>query len=276
MAVTGHRKWRTIWILARRELRSSVYGLGLYLTMFGTMVIIYYFLKNYLGGVQEDRILITSSPLDAPLFLAMGISSIYLAIAASLSIAREKDRNTIEVLFYGPINYLSFILGKYLKGILEFLIIAAFFVLYFIAFSLLTNLGISFGFVQTLILSLFLASYMISFGVLLSTLTNNVRNTVLVFLGVMLGLVAIQLSYTVLDGMKLAASSSLAYIRDTLEVLLNITKWVSPYYYFTRGMDAISLGSGRIYLINTAFYVVLSAIFLGLSMFSLQRKGVKG
>jgi len=276
MAVTSHRKWHTIWILARRELRSSVYGLGLYLTMFGTMVIIYYFLRNYLGGVQEDRILITSSPLDAPLFLAMGISSIYLAIAATLSIAREKDQNTIEVLFYGPINYLSFILSKYLKGILEFLIIAAFFVLYFIAFSLLTNLGISFGFVQTLVLSLFLASYMISFGVLLSTLTNNVRNAVLVFLGVMLGLVAIQLSYTVLDGMKLATSSSLAYIRDTLEVLLNITKWVSPYYYFTRGMDAISLGSGRIYLINTASYVVLSAIFLGLSMFSLQRKGVKG
>jgi ABC-type transport system involved in multi-copper enzyme maturation permease subunit len=265
------------WVLAKRELMSTLYGVGFYITIFATTLVAGFMLRNYLGSVGQVGMLITASPLDMPFFIAVVVCSIYLALASATSIAREKDLQTIEILFYGPVDSISFILGKYIKGILGYLVVAVFLVFYFALTSGLANLGLAGRFWQTFLLSLFLVSCIVSFGILFSALTNGVRSSLLLFLGATGLLLAIQLAHRFLIGLSSdTLSQPIVYIRNGISIIALIVRWVSPFYYFSEGIDAISLGSGTKYLVSSASSVVYSVVLLALSVAILRAKGIRG
>lgn len=269
-------KVRTVWVLAKRELRLTMYGIGIYLAILISLVISATILQNYLEAVGRDRLLITASPFAYPLFIATGVCAVYLALASATSIARERNMQTLELLFYGPVDYVSYIFAKYLKAVLSYMFIIILLVCYFFIASLTSNLGLSFKFLGVLVLSLFLSSCVISFGILMSTLAESVRTSVLLLLGIVGGLIAIQIALEVLMNMgEVNLAPALLYLRNTLSILHAIVKWVSPFYYLDKGMEAVSLGSVAKFAASGIFSTIYSAVFLVLSILALKIKGVR-
>ncbi|UCD79101.1 MAG: ABC transporter permease subunit [Desulfobacterales bacterium] len=268
-------KVKTVWVLAKRELRLTLFGSGIYLALLTSLVISSIILRNHLAAVGRDGLLITASPLAYPLFIAAGVCAVYLALASVTSIARERDMQTLELLFYGPVDHTSYIFAKYLKAVLSYLFIAILLVCYFGIASLTSNLGLSFKFLEVLVLSLFLSSCVITFGIFMSTLAESVRTAVLLLLGIVGGLIAIQIALEVLMTMGDNLAPSLLYLRKTLSVLHAIVKWVSPFYYLDKGMEAISLGSVAKYAVSGISSTIYSAAFLLLSILALKIKGVR-
>ncbi|RLE06789.1 hypothetical protein DRZ78_04095 [Candidatus Aerophobetes bacterium] len=268
---------RTIGVLAKRDLISTLHGWGIYIATFISFLASSFILKNYLDSIRENNISISSDPLNYPLFISVVIVSFYLAILSAISISREKEQGTLEVLFYGPVSSPSFILAKYIKNMLTYLIMVGLFFVYFSGVSGLTNLGISYGLIEAILFSIFFASCMISFGLLISSLTERVRSSILWLVGIFLAFLAIQISYTILLGIpEESMSSPLIYLGNTLSVISKGIGWISPFSYLTRGMDAISLGNLRIYGLNIVYCVIYSLILLILSVIIFEKKGVRG
>jgi len=267
----------TVKVLMKRELISSLYGLGIYIAIFISFLSSSFILKNYLDSIREDNISISSDPLNYPLFISVIIISFYLAILSAISISRERDQGTLEVLFYGPVSCPSYVLAKYFKDLLLYLVVVGFLFVYFWGVSVLTNLGLSYGLVQAAFLSIFSVSCAITFGLFISSFTNRVRSSILYLVGIFLAFLAVQLSHTILLGMpEENMPSALIYLGNTLSIISKGVEWVSPFSYLSRGMDAISLGNPWLYTMNIIYCVIYSAILLVLSTLVLERKGVRG
>ena len=265
---------KTVWILAKRDIRLTFSGSGIYLAVLTALVISSIALDNYLKAVGRDRLLITASPFAYPLFIATGVCAVYLALSSVTSIARERNTQTLELLFYGPVDNTSYIFAKYVKAVLSYLYVSTLVVVYYVFASLTTNLGLSFKFLGVLALSFFLASCVITFGIFMSTLCRSVRNSVLLLFGIVGGLVAIQVVLEVLMNMGDNLPPVFVHLRNTLSILHAIVKWVSPFYYLDKGMEAVSIGSAAKYAVSGIFSTVYSAFFILLSILAMKSKGV--
>jgi ABC-type multidrug transport system permease subunit len=182
----------------------------------------------------------------------------------------------LEVLFYGPVSYSAYVLGKCAKGVLSYLLILLFLSAYFLLSSLSTNLGLSTRFIGFIVFSLLLSTSVIAFGILVSTLTDTVRGAVLVFVVIVGGLLAIQFSHEALMEMdESRMAPQLSYLRDTLSTVRSAVKWISPFYYIHKGMEAVSLGSAGKYLFSATSSLLYSGVALALSIGTLKGKGVR-
>ncbi len=268
---------QTIKALTKRDLYSSLRSWGIYVVLFLSFIASSFILKNYLDSIQADDILISADPLNYPLFVSVIIISFYLAILSAISVSREKDQGTLEVLFYGPVSSLTYILGKYIKDIVTYLVMVIFFLVYFWGVSLLTNLGFSYGLLKTILVSIFSVSCIISFGLFISSITGKMRNSIIWLVGILALFLAVQVGQSLLLGMPGENMSPvLTYLGDTLSVVSQGINWISPFSYLTRGIDYIYLDNSLLFALNLLYCLFYSAILLSLSTFILKRKGVKG
>ena len=140
---------QTVKALSKRDLYSTLRSWGIYIVAFLSFIASSFILKNYLDSIQTDNILISADPLNYPLFVSVIIISFYLAILSAISISREKDQGTLEVLFYGPVSSFTYILGKYIKDILTYLVMVVFFVFYLWGVKNHNKQGFSYGLQNT-------------------------------------------------------------------------------------------------------------------------------
>lgn len=267
---------RSMIVLIKRELISSLYGWGVYVAMFISFLVSSFILQNFLRGIREENIFISSYPLNFPLFVSVVIISFYLVVVSAISISREREQGTLEVLFYGPVSSSSFLLGKYFTDMILYIIILGFCAIYFSGVSFLTNLGFTSTLAKALVLSIFLASCVISFGLFISSLTGRVRSSIIWLVGILLAFLALWfLQNMFLTFPPEAFTSWLLYIRKTLSVTQYITNWVSPFSYLSRGMESIRVGSMKPFLLNILYSIIYSVILLVLSVYILKVKGVR-
>ncbi len=267
----------TMKALAKRDLYSTLSSWGIYITTFVSFVASSFILKNFLGSIKGDDILISADPLNYPLFISTIIISFYLALLSAISISREKDQGTLEVLFYGPVSSSSYILGKYIKNILTYFVVVLFFLVYFWGVSLLTNMGFSSRLGKAILTSIFSVSCVISFGLFISSLTKKMRNSIIWLIGVLILFLAVEVGQTILLGLPQGeVSSILTYLSDTLSVVSRGANWISPFSYLSRGIDAISLDNSFLWGLNILYSIIYSVILLVLSISILKRKGVRG
>lgn len=267
----------TMKALAKRDLYSTLSSWGIYITTFVSFVASSFILKNFLGSIKGDDILISADPLNYPLFISTIIISFYLALLSAISISREKDQGTLEVLFYGPVSSSSYILGKYIKNILTYFVVVLFFLVYFWGVSLLTNMGFSSRLGKAILTSIFSVSCVISFGLFISSLTKKMRNSIIWLIGVLILFLAVEVGQTILLGLPQGeVSSILTYLSDTLSVVSRGVNWISPFSYLSRGIDAISLDNSFLWGLNILYSIIYSVILLVLSISILKRKGVRG
>lgn len=266
-----------IRVQTKRELRSTLYGTGLYIVLFliflGTS---YLFLRSSLFNVTDAGIMALRNPITQPLFFAIGLAAAYLGLCAAISISRERDLGTLEVLFYGPVDSTTYVTGKYVQQMLAFAVMLVFAVVNFYLASLVTNFGFTSDLWGMLLLSFFLASCMVSFGIFLSAVSKRMAVSVVLFLALMLFFLVFSVAHSIIvtiPGRSL--TPVLVYVRVILDNMNLVVQWISPLAYFDRGSLALSMGHTGQYVISVVSSLVYSAVLLGLSIASFNRKGVK-
>lgn len=272
-------RWCAILLIQRRDLQAMVYGLGIYFTLFLSLLVSSLLIKNNLGLASKRGVLVMTRPLYLPFFLTAVLSSLYLAVSSATSISRERDQGTLEVLFYGPLDYISFILGKYMSQMVIYLLIISINILCLALYALLFNMAFSGELVWAALLSLFTTSSVVAFGMLLSTFTGRVRTSLFLFLGVVLVFLAIQGGYQIVSGFSIETRpgrvNPLLFIREALAFLNRLTLWLSPFSYLSRGMDALTVGNLGAYLGLLLLSALSTALLLFACIVALERKGVR-
>ena len=129
-----------------------------------------------------------------------------------VAIARERESGAMELLFYGPVDNVSYVIGKYSAQLTVYCLLI---ILYLICFFIISNIAgvqIPASFFMMMLLSLFTGAYLISVGVFVSTISKSVRSATLVFLTLIASTLLIQASQAWLSniaGVRLLQSSAL-------------------------------------------------------------------
>ena len=148
--------------------------------------------------------------------------------------------------------------------------------IYFFLVSFFTNLSFTSGFARALIMGVFLISCVVSFGLFISSLTSRVRSSVITLIAIFGAFLAIQFSYNTLLGLeKESLPISLFYIRETLQLIFKGINWVSPFAYISRGLDSVILDNWSLFFTNVLYCIVYVVVFLSLSIFIMNRRGVR-
>ncbi|NPV54211.1 MAG: ABC transporter permease subunit [Firmicutes bacterium] len=268
-------QFNSVKTVARREFTSIFYGIGVYLALALAFVVSSLIVMGYTGAVVDAGLVVIPDPMMSPLYIILLVSTVYLGLSATVSISRERERGTMEVLFYGPVDGASYVMGKYLEHMAAFVVMGLASLVFLGLASSITRFSLTAGVLKGLVLSIFMASCMISFGIFLSAVTGKMRNSILLFILVM----AAFAGFSMLEGYLLSfqgdLSAPLEYARSFVAWLAHGIGWVSPLSYLSRGIDAARVGDVRQLLINIISPVLYSGILLWLSMIAFERKGVR-
>jgi ABC-type Na+ efflux pump permease subunit len=169
--------------------------------------------------------------------------SLFLAISAAVSAARDRESGTLEILFYGPVDERLYVLGK-IGGLLAAYIAALPLLLVpFFILSLVTGFMLTPAVFASVLLSILPAAAIISFGVLLSVGTSRVRTAVLLLTGISALLIGVTIGYKLVMLVPVNdPSSPVLVLRDALGVLDMAVSWISPFAYLERIIDAAMAG----------------------------------
>lgn len=275
MSVTAQRL-HAVRLIAGRELRSTVMGIGIYIVMALSFVLASYYVNAFIYAVSQNGAVAASSPLIIPLFIAVFIGALYLGLLSSLTISRERDQGTLEVLFYGPVDSFSYVIGKFVEQMAVFGIFLLFDLIFFGIIALITNAGLNWQMLGLLLISFFVAASVVAFGILLSSLTRSSRASVILFVAIMIAFTGFFWLYGQLMQIPdKELSTTMIYVRQAVDYLRRGIEWISPLDYLNRGANAVASGSLTGFIVSLVEALVYGAVLLAASIFFFNRKGVR-
>lgn len=269
---------RSARIQAKREFRSTLTGPGIYvvLSLIFLGVSAGYF-RSRLLEVGVEGVIEILNPGQDPWFMAMGLAAVYLGVCAAISISRERDMGTLEVLFYGPVDSLSYVIGKYMQQMMAFGVVLVFSLINFYIVTTVTNFGML-NVLGLVVLSIFLTSAIISFGILLSALSRKMTVSIILFLGLNVFLFAFTYLHWWLQSASFLGQDLapiLVFLRSLLDSANVVVEWISPLAYFLRGMRALQMADGGQFVISLLSSTIYTLVALGLSVAAFNWKGVR-
>lgn len=272
-------RWRLARTIQRRDLHATLYGFGLYVTLAAAIVVAATVLRNYVKSVQDSGLYVLSNPFAIPLFGAVVLSSIYLAIVSTTTIARERDQGTLEVLFYGPMDAVAYLLGKYLAQMSVYVLMVVIYLIALLLYALVTNFVFGLNLLWAAFLSAATASAIVTVGILLSTLNRSARGALLALLALVLSFLGVQLGHDYVSGLTgglpRGQSNPLQFLQTILAWLDRLFSWLSPFAHLERGIDALLRGSAGEYLLMLGLSLLYAVVAFWLAARTLRRKGVR-
>lgn len=272
--------WHAIMNLADRSSQSTFWGLGIFITITLALLTSALVLHNSLRFTERNIIYIASQPLFFPIYVNTGLVSLYLAIIAAVTASRERDRGTLEVLFYGPVDEMVFILGLFLAQLQVFLVAILVTVVWLNLVTWLLHLAFSIEIYIILITSIIMAGAVIAFGLLTAVWGGRTRTALVYFLLVLMLLAGLQIADQVISGLVLVTNPTMndpiLVIRNTLVIVSGIIQWVSPYSQLNQAMEAVTLHNLFSYLLHLGVILLQMLVLLLGSILILRRKGVRG
>jgi len=268
-------RMNVIKIIAKNEIESIYYNYWFYLILFFSFLIASFLINSTINTVIDNKVMVLNKSLNTPMFFVVIIGAFYLAISSLISISDEKEKGTLKVLFCGPVDSVSYISGKYIGKMAVYLGMVIFYIVYFYAISLLTNLRFNFSFLRILFLSFFYVSCMVSFGIILASITESYRNSILLFIGFNFFFLALYIFYIIIMAFPIEELSTFfRYIRSGLYYLNNIIEWLSPFSYFQRSISAANLNIGK-FITSIIYSLLYSSLLLGCSIKIFSRKEIR-
>ena len=277
MNVALHRAGRStaVRVIAWREAKAAMRGLGGYVALSAALLAAGWVLSIDVRALMAAGVLVVAHPFGLPLAAALLVLASFLAVLAAMSAARERESGTLEVLFYAPVDELSYVLGK-VGGLLIAYIAGLPLLLASLALlSLMTGFAMTPMVLASLAFSIVPAAEIISFGVLLSVGTRRVRSAVLLLVGVSAILLGVTMAYRVVLLVPISdPSSPVLALRDALEALNLALSWVSPFASLERIVDGAVSGAWRVALLNLSAAIACTAAMIGLAAYWLRHVGV--
>ncbi|HHY46828.1 MAG TPA: ABC transporter permease subunit [Firmicutes bacterium] len=268
-------RWRAIRVICLRELRSLFMGLGIYIVTTLVLLACAAGVLSFVGAVSDAGLRTSAEPLLGDFVYAIGALTLYIGILATIAVSRERDRGTLEVLFYGPVDSTSYVMAKFLEHLAAFAIVMVVTLAAFGIISAITGLIFTGGLVRAGILSLFFASTAISFGIFLSSITLKMRNSVVLFILIMVGLGLFSLLEAYLGLMLGEASAFVEYGRVVVGLIGRVLNWISPIAYYRRGIEAARIGDLRMLVISVLSPIIYTSGLLWLAAATFTKKGVR-
>jgi ABC-type transport system involved in multi-copper enzyme maturation permease subunit len=263
-------------VIGQRDLLSTLYGPGIYIVVALGMLATLPVVRSYLDAVERNRVLVLADAFTLPFFVAATIAMLFLALGSVATIARERDQGTLEVLFYGPVDHGSYVLGKHLAQVLAYLPMGLGLAALFLAYAAMTGLRLGGSFVFELVLSVFAAAAVAAMGVCLSTLVRGVRAGIALLGGLTALFLAVRFGSELLSEIRVTNNlSPLLFLRDALLALDLLMQYLSPFSVFQSGVDAVVRGDAPAYLGAILLSCLQCAVLLAASIRLLGRRSVR-
>lgn len=270
-------RWRAAFLIQKRDLWATLFSPPVYATLTLSLLVASLLLRNTLNFVAEKGLTVLADPLAFPLFLTVLLSALFLAISSTATIARERDQGVLEVLFYGPVDHISYVLGKYLAQVVTYLAMVALYVPCFLLYAYLTHLHFDLRLLAVILLSVFTTSAVIAFGILVSTLTRTVRLALVILLGVVLVFLAIQVGYQLLISIPPPGRyyNPYLFLKAALGALNRLVTWLSPFAHLRQGMTALAAGNLAGFAVSLVTSLAYTGVLLALGVMGLKWRGVR-
>lgn len=275
MAVPASSRWWVAGVIARREATAAMRGIGIYVALALALVAATWVLLIDVRALEAGGLLVLADPFASPLAVAMLVLALFLAVSAAVSVARDRASGTLEVLFYGPVDEITYVLGKVGGLLLAWLAALPLLLASLALLALMTGFALTPSILVGLALSIVPAAEIVGFGVLLSVGMERVRSAVLLLVGVIALLFGVTLAYDMVLLVPVSDPSSpeLA-LRDALAVLDAGVRWVSPFAYLERVVEATMTGAWRTALASLVAAAACAILMIGLGACWLRRRGV--
>jgi ABC-type transport system involved in multi-copper enzyme maturation permease subunit len=265
----------TAGVIARREAMAAARGLGGYIALTIALLVASWSLLVDVQALDTAGLLVQSEPFRAPLTFAVLVFSLFLAVSAAVSAARDRESGTLEILFYGPVDELVYVAGKIGGLLIAYIAAQPLILIPLFLLSMITGFLISPIILVSIALSILPAAAIISFGVLLSVGTSRVRSAVLLLTGITALLIGITLAYKLILLVPISdVSSPLLVLRDALGMLDGVVRWISPFAYLERVVDTAMSGAWGAALTNSAIVLGGIAGMTALAVLWLRHRGV--
>lgn len=263
--------------IGRRALNSTLYSLGFYTVASIALAVASTLLLNNLAFLDENGLLVLIRPFFLPVFVCAVLLSLYLALHATLHLVREREQGTLRVLFFGPVDGVSYLLGRLWSQSVLFALAGGALLLWAVSVGRLTGLLVQIDLLAVLGLGLLANAALVAFGLLVGAWGRTARTALVLFLMALLLALLIQFGDQAI--LSLAAQTPanrqdpLAFLRDALLVLNSLLLWFSPFAQMGRGMDALLVGNGSLLLLHTGAICGQGILYFTGAAWALKRGG---
>ncbi|RLT36463.1 MAG: hypothetical protein DWI57_14815 [Chloroflexi bacterium] len=230
---------------------------------------------NNLAFLDENGLLVLTRPFFLPVFVCAVLLSLYLSLHATLHLVREREQGTLKVLFFGPVDGVSYLLGRLYSQTALFGIAAGVVLLWAVGLGWLTNLLVQVDLLVVLGLGLLTNGAVVAFGLLAGAWGRTARTALILFLLAVLLLLVAQFGEQALLQAASQANRQdpLLFLRGTLEALNGLLLWLSPFAQMSRGMDALLVGDGKLLLLHSGAIVGQATFYFAGAVWALKRGG---
>jgi len=269
-------RWRVARQIAWQELRDALFSWSFYLTAAIGPLLSALFVYNSLNFVAKSGLQILSRPFYVPVLVTTTLAALYIAAWATLAIARPRDQGALRVLFFAPVDAYGVIGGHMLAGVAIYalLVLAAAPLLGLLA--ALTNLPFPPLLLVGLLVSPVFAAVAVAIGLFISTIAGSSRGAMFIFGATLLLVLAIPIGYTALLSVPPTSRyyDALLFLRDLVRMLRDLLNWISPYALISAAADAAMRASWGDLIQRLVVGVAGCAVWVGLAIWGMQRRGV--
>lgn len=263
-------------VIARRDALGALRGLGVYVALALAVAAAAWLLLIDVRALAAAGILVPQNPFRAPLDIALLVVALFFAVTAAVSTARDRETGTLEVLFYGPVDEPTYVLGKVGGLVLAYVAILPLLLAAFWLLSLVSGFALPGAVLAGLVLSVVPVAMIVAFAVLLAVGTSRIRTAVLLLVGAVALLLGVSVAYDIVLLIPIAnPSSPVLPLRDALAAVDAVFRWVSPFAYLERIVESVGLGAWRSLAVAGASALAYTAALLVLASVWLRRRGVQ-
>lgn len=269
-------KQHTMRRIATQQSRDSLFGWGIYIVTAVAVGIAALLIFNSVRFVGESSLNILAQPFLVPLQVVLSLGMLFVAVEATLAIARPREQGSLQILFFAPIDEPIFIGGNFLAGLITYSLFVLLTLPILFLLTWVTNFVIPLQLLWAIIPTFFAVSVTVAFCLFVSAAAPSARAAVLILVAGILVLLGLQSAYTALLSVPPTSRfyDALLFIRTILANLQSVLAWLSPF----RMLDVIltaSLNNDWLALIKQlGISLVATLVWLVTAVRMLRRRGV--
>lgn len=257
-----------------QTIRSGLLSPGLYLVLGIAMFLTLFVVRNTIQAIQTDSMAVIRELFFLPTLGAVLLVGVFVGLITGIGIAHERGAGLVETLFYGPVSWTDYILGKASAQVLLAIAALMFYALLVAGLATLLNMALSPALLGTLLLGVVTTAYIVAVGVFSASLVRSTRAAILLFSAIILLCFAIEFGSSLLVSLASAnEQTGLFLLRDTLSALNQLAAWFSPVTLLVDGSMSALRSDWITWGRTVGLTLVWAAATIGFSVFSFERRG---
>lgn len=268
-------RWPVAGVIAWQEAKAAMRGMGCYVALSVALIAATWMLLVDVRALEAAGLLVLADPFRPSVTVAILVLALFFAVSAATSAARDRESGTLEVLFYGPVDEITYILGKAAGLLLAYLAALPLLLASLALLSWMSGFALTPAIPVSIVLSVVPVAQIVGFAILLAVGIGRVRSAVLLLVGIVALLLGLEVAYRMVLLVPISdPASPVLPLRDTLAALTAAASWISPFAWLERVVDGAMAGAWRNALLSLAAALAYAVLMLGLAALWLRHRGV--